>query len=344
MNNFEMGKVDKTLFILRHDDDFLLVQIYVDGIIFGSSSHALISSFFETMSRKFEMSMMRELNYFLGLQIKQCKEEISIHQTKYTKDLLKRFEMGDCKPIITLMATSTALDPDEEGEAMDQREYRSKICSLLYLTASRPDIHFAVCLYARFQAFPRIFHRQAVKRIFRYLRSTLQYSIWYSCSSSLSIRGISDSDFAGCQLNRKNTSGTCHFLDTSLISWSSRKQFFVAQSTIEVEYVAAASCYSQILWMLSTLKDYGLAFASVPLLCDNTSAINIAKNSVQYFRTKHIDIRYHLLRDHIENGDIVLEFMESEAQLADIFTKPLDPTRFATLRSELGVIYPYGLV
>ena len=289
------------------------------------------------------MSMMGELNYFLGLQIKQYKEGIFIHQTKYTKDLLKRFDMGDCKPIATPMATSTALDPDEEGEAVDQREYRSMIGSLLYLTASRPDIHFTVCLCARFQASPRTSHRQAIKRIFRYLHSTLQYGIWYSCSSSLSIRGFSDSDFAGCRIDRKSTSGTCHFLGTSLVSWSSRKQSSVAQSTAEAEYVAAASCCSQILWMVSTLKDFGLNFASVPLFCDNTSAINIAKNPVQHSRTKHIDIRFHFLRDHVEKGDVVLHFLESEQQVADIFTKALDSSRFAYLRGELGVVSPLGL-
>lgn len=292
-NDFELGKVDKTIFILRHGNDFLLVQIYVDDIIFGGSSHALVSSFYETMSREFEMNMMEELNYFLGLQIKQCKEGTFIHQMKYTKYLLKRFEMGDCKPIATPMATS---------------------------------------------------HRQAIKCIFRYLHSILQYGIWYSCSSLLSIRGFSDSDFAGCRLDRKSTSSTCHFLGTSLVSWSSRKQSSVAQSTAEAEYVAAASCCSQILWMVSTLKDFGLNFASIPLFCDKTSAINIAKNLVQHSRAKHIDIRYHFLRDHIEKGDIVLHFVESEAQLVDILTKTLDLTRFATLRIDLLVIYPYGLV
>lgn len=148
----------------------------------------------------------------------------------------------------------------------------------------------------------------------------------------------------GCRLDRKSTSSTCHFLGTFLVSWSSRSQSSVAQSTAEAEYVAAPSCCSHILWIVSTLKDFGLNFSIVPLFCDNTSAINIAKNLVQYSRTKHIDIRYHFLRDHVEKGDIVLYFVESEAQLADILTKALDPTRFATLRSELGVIYPYGLV
>lgn len=222
-NDFQMGKVDKTLFTFRHGNDLLLVQIYVDDIIFGGSSQALVSKFSDTMSREFEMSMMGELTYFLGLQVKQIKQGNFIHQTKYTKDLLKRFDMATCKPISTPMGSTTVLDPDEEGEVVDQKEYRSMIGSLLYLTASRPDIHFAVCLCARFQASPRASHRQAVKRILRYLQSTLEFGLFYSSSSCLTLRVYSDSDFTGCRIDRKGTSGTCHFLGTSLMSWSSRK-------------------------------------------------------------------------------------------------------------------------
>lgn len=162
--------------------------------------------------------------------------------------------------------------------------------SLLYLTASRPDIQFAVCLCARFQASPRASHRQAVKRIMRYLQHTLEFGIWYSTSSSICLSGYSDVDFGGCRIDRKSTSGTCYFLATSLIAWSSRKQSNVAQSTAEAEYVVTASCCSQILWLISTCRDYGLTFEKVPLLCDNTSAINIVKNPVQHSRTKHIDM------------------------------------------------------
>jgi len=147
---FEMGSVDKTLFLLKHGTDMLLVQIYVDDIIFGSSSHGLVAKFSEMMSREFEMSMMGELTFFLGLQIKQTQEGTFIHQGKYTKDLLRKFDMGEAKPLSTPMSTTTALDEDKEGQAVDQKEYRSMIGSLLYLTATRPDIQFTVCLCARF--------------------------------------------------------------------------------------------------------------------------------------------------------------------------------------------------
>jgi hypothetical protein len=147
----------------------------------------------------------------------------------------------------TSMSTTTALDADEEGEHVDQKEYRSMIGSLLYLTATRPDIQFSVCLCARFHATPRTSHQQAVKQIFRYLRHTLDFGLWYSASSSLALHGFSDADFAGCRLDRKSTSGTCQFLGSSLVSWSSRKQSSVAQSITEAEYIVAASCCSQLL-------------------------------------------------------------------------------------------------
>ncbi|WVZ81003.1 hypothetical protein U9M48_028430 [Paspalum notatum var. saurae] len=191
-------------FLLKsgHGGDTLIVQIYVDDTIFGGSSHALVSSFAEQMSREFEMSLMGELQFFLGLQIKQGLEGTFVHQAKYTRDKLKKFKMGDSKPMTTPMSTNTALDADEDGEAVDQKEFRGMIGSLLYLTATRPDIQFAVCLCARYQASPRTSHRQAVKRIFRYLKFTPELGLWYSSGSSLSLRGFSDADHAGCRIDR----------------------------------------------------------------------------------------------------------------------------------------------
>jgi hypothetical protein len=160
------------------------------------------------MSREFEMSMMGELQFFLGLQIKQSKQGTFVHQAKYANDIVRKLKMEDSKAMTTLMSMTTTLDADEEGEHEDQREYRSMIGSLLYLTATRPDIQFSVCLCARFQASPRTSDRQAVNRIFRYLRRTPDFGLRYSASSSLALHGFSDADFARCRLDRKSTSGT----------------------------------------------------------------------------------------------------------------------------------------
>jgi murein endopeptidase len=149
------------------------------------------------MSREFEMSMMGELQFFLGLQIKQSKEGTFVHQAKYTKDIVCKFKMEDSKAMTTPMSTTTSLDVDEKGEHVDQKEYQSMMGSLLYLTATRPDIQFSVCLCARFQASPRTSHRQVVKRIFRYLRHTPDFGLWYSASSSLALHV-----FFGCEFCR----------------------------------------------------------------------------------------------------------------------------------------------
>ena len=166
-----------------------------------------------------------------------------------------------------------------------------------------------------------------VKRIFRYLKFTPDFGLWYSADSSLALVGFSDADFGGCRLDRKSTSSTCHFLGTSLVSWSSRKQASVALSSTEAEYVVAASCCSQILWMKQTLQDYGLSFGMVSIFVDNMSAISIAKNPVLHSRTKHIDIRFHFLRDNHERGHIDMIHVPSERQTADILPKPLESDR-----------------
>jgi hypothetical protein len=208
------------------------------------------------IANEFQMSMMGELNFFLGIQVKQMKQGIFVHQDKYMKDLMKKFNMADVKPVSTPMSMATVLDPDENSEVVDQKEYRSMIDSLLYLTTTQSDIQFGVYLCARFQASPCSSHRQAVQRIFKYLKCTLEFEIWYSASSSLDLIGFSDADFAGCKIDRKSTSGICHFFGSSLVCWSSSKQTSVAQSTTEAEYIAAGSCCSQILWIVHTMRDY----------------------------------------------------------------------------------------
>jgi hypothetical protein len=212
------------------------------------------------------------------------------------------------------------------------------IGSLLYLTATRPDIQFSVGLCARFQASPRTSHRQTAKRIFRYLQSAPGLGLWYSSSLTLSLHGLSDADFASCRVERKSTSSSCQFLGSSLVSWSSRKQSSVAQSTTEAVYVAAAGCCSQLLWISYTLRDFGEECTQIPLLCDNTSAISVAKNPELHSRTKHIEVRYHFSKDNLEKGTIVLSHVPTQHQLADIFTKPLDQATFVRLRGNLGFV------
>ena len=172
---------------------------------------------------------------------------------------------------------------------------------------------------------------------FKYLEGTQDLGLWYSKSSSFNLTPYSDSDFARCRLSRRSTSGTCHLLGENLVSWSSRKQNSVALSSTEAEYITVGSCYAQSLWIKYQLEDYGIKLDKMPIMCDNKSAICLSKNSVLHSRTKHIDIQYHFIKEHVLNGDIMLDYICTEEKLADIFTKRLVEERFSYLRRELGI-------
>jgi hypothetical protein len=337
-NGFKVGKADPTLFTKTISKDLFICQIYFDGIIFVSTNKSTCEEFSRIMIQKFEMSMMGELKYFLGFEIKQLQEGTFINQTKYIQDILKKFGMKNAKPIKTPMGTNGHLDLDTGGKSVDQKVYRSMIGSLLYLCASRPDIMLSVCMCARFQTSPKEVHLRAVKRIMRYLVYTPKFGLWYPKGSTFDLIGYSNADYAGCKIDRKNTSGTCQFLGRSLVSWDSKKQNSLALSTTEAEYIVVGHCCAQLLWMRQTLRGYGYKLIKVPLLCDNESAIHMADNPVEYSHTKHIDIRYHFLRDHQQIGDIEIAYVSTHNQLADIFTKPLDEKTFRKLRNELNIL------
>ena len=235
------------------------------------------------------------------------------------------------------MSFSAKLNCDAAGVEVDPTLYRSMIGSLLYLTASRPDIAFSVGVCARFQAAPKESHLTAVKRIIRYINGTSDYGIWYSRDSNECLAGYSDADWAGCIDDRKSTSGGCFYLGNNLVSWMSKKQNSISLSTAEAEYIAAASGCAQLLWMKKLLHDYGITQDTMCVFCDNTSAINLSKNPVQHSKSKHIEIRYHFIRDLVEKKIVYLEFINTDNQKADIFTKPLDGPRFESLRKTIGV-------
>ncbi|XP_051127606.1 uncharacterized mitochondrial protein AtMg00810-like [Andrographis paniculata] len=315
----------------------MIAQVYVDDIVFGSTAKKLKDEFVEFMHSEFEMSMIGELTYFLGLQIKQCPDGIFLNQTKYAKNMVEKFGMKSSKTVRTPLGQQDKLSKDAEGKDVDQKLYRSIIGSLLYLTASRPDITFCVGVCARFQSAPKESHLKAAKRILRYINGTSELGLWYSKRSSLDLIGFTDSDWAGCCDDRKSTTGGCFYIGENLISWSSKKQSSIALSTAEAEYVAAGSCCAQLLWIKQMLKDYGIEKESFVLWCDNTSAISISKNPVQHGRTKHIEIRYHFIRTLMEAEVCKLQHIGTNFQKADIFTKALDSERFEKLRRELGM-------
>ncbi|XP_070011151.1 uncharacterized mitochondrial protein AtMg00810-like [Nicotiana sylvestris] len=320
--------------------DEMFAPVYVDDIIFGATADSLCAEFAKLMGSEFEMSMMGELNFFLGLQVKQSPKGIFICQQKYINGLLKRFDMETSKVIDTPIAMATRLDMDETGSPINQTMYRGIIVSLLYLTANRPDIVFSVGICASFQSNPKESHLKAAKRILRYLKGTQDLVLYYPSSNNFNLIGYADVDYTGNLVDKKSTSGMPHFLGSCLISWGTRKQNSVALSTAEAEYVASASCCAQLLWIKQQLDDFRVLTNCVALLCDNTSALNMTKNPVQHKRTKHIDVRHHFLRDNVEKGLICMKFCSTEDQIADIFTKTLSREQFERNRVKLGLLKP----
>ncbi|GJV39614.1 retrovirus-related pol polyprotein from transposon TNT 1-94 [Tanacetum coccineum] len=258
--------------------------------------------------------------FFSGLQVYQkSSKESSINQAKYALETLKKYGMDLSDPVDTPMVDRLKLDEDLIGIPVDQTRFRGMIGSLIY------------------QAKPTKKHFEAIKRVFRYLKGTINMGLWYPKDNAMSLTAYADADHAGCQDSRRSTSGSAQFLGDRLVSWSSKKQRSTAISTTEAEYIAMSGCCAQILWMRSQLKDYGFDFNKIPLYCDNKSAIALCCNNVQHSRSKHIDIRHHFIREQVENRVVELYFVETNYQLADILTKALPRERFEFLLPRLGM-------
>nr|GEU77685.1 hypothetical protein [Tanacetum cinerariifolium] len=235
-------------------------------------------------------------------------------------------------------AQKEGINFEESFAPVARLEAVSKVGDLMYLTASRPDIMHATCYCAQYQAQPTEKHLTAVKRIFRFLKDTIHMGLWYPKDTSFELTAFSYSDHAGCLDSRKSTSGGIQFLGgDKLVSWSSKKQDCTSMSFTEAEYVSLYACGAQVLWMGTQLTDYGFHFDKIPMYCDSKAAIAISCNLVQHSRTKHIDVRYHFIKEKVEKGIVKLFFVETEYQLADMFTKAFPVERFKYLVRRLGM-------
>ncbi|GJV03223.1 hypothetical protein Tco_1336792 [Tanacetum coccineum] len=270
------------------------------------------------------MSSMGELTFFLGFQVQQKEDGIFISQDKYVAEILKKFDFATAKTANTLIETNKALVKDEEAKAVDVHLYRSMIGSLMYLPASRPYIIFYVCACARFQVTPKTSHIHAVKRVFIYFKGQPKLGLWYPRDSPFDLEAFSNSDYARASLDRKSTIGGCQFLRRRLISWQCKKQTIVANSTTKAEYIVAANCCSQVLWIQNQMLDYGLKFMNTKIYIDNESTICIVKNPVFHSKTKHIEIRHHFIRDSYEKKLIQMIKIHTDDNVADLLTKAFD--------------------
>ncbi|GJW55751.1 retrovirus-related pol polyprotein from transposon TNT 1-94 [Tanacetum coccineum] len=261
---FSKGTVDPTLFIRRQGKDILLVQIYVDDIIFASTTPELCDQFSKII-------------------------------------IFEKYGMESCDPVDTPMVEKSKPDEDIQGTAVDPTHYRGMIGTLMYLTASRPDLTFDVCMCVRYQAKSTKKHLHAVKRIFKYLQGTVNMGLWYPKDSFIALTAYADVDHASCQDTRRSTSGCMQLLGDRLVSWSSKRQKSAAISSMEAEYIALSGYCAQVLWMISQLTNDGLGFNKIPMYCDNKSVIALCCNNVQHSRSKHINIRFHFIKEQVEN-------------------------------------------
>ncbi|KAL0537088.1 hypothetical protein IC582_026058 [Cucumis melo] len=318
--------------------DILVVCLYVDDLIFTGNCASMFEDLKNAMTQEFEMTDIGLMSYYLGIEVKQSEEGIFISQERYTREILEKFNMMNSKPVATPIETGTKLSKHEEGDDVDPSYFKSLVGSLRYLTCTRPDILFSVGLVSRFMESPTTTHLKVAKRILRYLRGTLDYGLFYSSSKEFKLEGYCDSDWAGDTNDRKSTSGYVFFIGNTAFTWSSKKQPIVTLSTCEAEYVAAASCVCHAVWLRNLLKTVGILQEDPTVIhIDNKSTIALAKNPVFHDRSKHIDTRFHFIRDCISRKEVQVEYVKTEDQIADIFTKPLKVNVFNNLRTLLGV-------
>ncbi len=318
----------------RCEGEMFNIGVYVDDIVLAAKKEEQLKNVKQALAKRFDIKDMGKLHYFLGLKVVQNDEanEVWIGQPVYTQNLLKKFGMEDAKSVKTPVDTCTKLvKGTEDEEKFDQKMYQSAVGSLMYLSVgTRPDITYAVNNVAKFSSRPNTQHWIGVKRIMRYLKGTTKFGLLYSKETSSKCVGYSDSDWGGDLDDRKSTSGYFFQIGSCPVSWRSKKQSCVALSTAEAEYMALASAGQEAVWMRLLISE--LCASSVEELIDyedNQSAIQIAKNPQFHRRTKHIEIKYHFIRE--------LRYCPTEEMIADLLTKGLGHDQLVKLQFLAGV-------
>ena len=327
------------------DLGMLFLLIWVDDIIILSNSEDLLNSFKQTLTNKFKCKDMGQLKYFLGIEFKITPNNVSMNQNMYSNSILERFGMMNSKPSnipIDPSVYQILKDHKQDKPMQNPTRFRELVGRLIYLmTATRPDLSFAVSLLSQFMSKPSYIHFKLAENTLRYLKHTMNFSLNFIKSSDrLALCGYADADWANAP-DCKSISGYCFSLNDnkSMICWKTEKQSTVAHSSCESEYISLSASVSESRWLLKLLKDLNLEEINkdtVNILVDNQSAIALGKNPVHHKHTKHIDIKYHSIREFIDKGIVNVQYVPSSSNLADPFTKPLPASKLKNIYDTTG--------
>lgn len=336
---FKASDSDPCVFVSHKDNETLILAIYVDdGVVVGNNKTS-VEKVIKHLAKQFEIKAM-DLNCFLGFEIERLADgSIFMHQTAYAKKVLDKFRMDECYPV------SIPSDPNQVLSKFDDSKqsvfpYRQLVGSLMYLAvATRPDIAYAIGSVSRYMEKPTIVHEKALKRILKYIAGTLSHGILFKRNGDHKLIGYSDADYGGEVNTRRSTSGFAFFHNENMISWNSSLQQCVSQSTTESEYVSASEAIKELIWLKRLFDELvpNQSDNKTQFFMDNMSAIRLVKNPEFHKRSKHIDIRYHLIRQKFEEGLFDLQHVSTQKMIADIFTKALPRERFERLRESMGI-------
>lgn len=338
---YVQSKADYSLFTKHDSSTITMILVYVDDLLIAGNTQSIIDELKVMLSKSFHMKDLGPVNYFLGLEIERSPAGFFVSQRKYVVDLLAEFHMTKASPLKLPIDTHVKLLADSGDVLPNPQNYQRLLGKLIYLTVTRPDITFAVHTLTQFMQKPTTTHMQAAKRVLRYLNGSSSQGILLASNSAAQLTAFCDSDWGSCPNSRRSTIGYCLLLGTSPISWKSKKQSVVARSTAEAEYRSMAMTCCEITWLTTLLSDMGLPNLPPTILnCDNKAALSIAANPVLHERTKHIEVDCHYIRDKINDGSIITQFVPSHAQLADILTKSLPAKQHNKLLHKLGATAP----
>nr|KYP60164.1 Retrovirus-related Pol polyprotein from transposon TNT 1-94 [Cajanus cajan] len=298
-NGYVVAPADSSLFVKEQKGKLAIVLVYVDDLIITGD------------------------------------DEKEIHQIK---KLLKRYGMLDCKPTSTPTEVNAKLCSAEGRDLKDATMYRQVVGSLIYLTLTRPDIAYAVGVVSRFMQNPKKPQLEVARRILKYVKNTIDYGIFYKKGAPCEVTGYCDADYTGDHDTRRSTTGYMFTMGSGAISWCSKRQSTVSLSSTEVEYRALAMAAQECSWLMQLLQDLRkLVDYPVTLHCNNQSAIRLVENPVFHARTKHVEVHYHFVREKVLQGDIEMKYINTEGQVADIFTKGLSATKFENFIKQFGM-------